>query len=678
METTRGRKAGHHTNTGLPTRTKRTSTPALIPRLTLLLAAACAAHGQQINVGPNVQVSADLSHAPHTEVTMAADPADPTHMTAAAIVFNDRPTFRAYVAVYTSSDAGRTWKRTLDTDGMGSFSGDPDLSFGADGSAYFSVLVVSEVDQTPSLTVFRSGDGGRHWSGPVGVPGTLGMDREYITADATAGKYRGRVYVLAHMSPKGTGGERLPDAVSLNRSLDGGASFGPPVNRPLPVKGPVIYPGNCLVLPDGTIAHVYRELNWISDGDGDSRHVRFAVGETNSSIKVIFSRDGGETLTEAVAVAQGALKWPVLGSSHPSMAVDAQSPQYKGRLYAVWTDLITGRSMIMFSYSADGGKTWARPKAVNDDQARRPPLQGPDDFLPAVAVNPRGVVGVTWYDLREDPENFDWRVRFSASLDGGDTFTPSVPVSAEPMRHDKSRWRLLGSALPPGDPAGLDPYKFYFTPTQFFFNAGHTAGLVADAAGVFHPLWVDNRTGPMQVWTAPVTVAGAAAGGGSADLPALDDLSPLVKVEFGPTSYDAAADRLTVSARIKNNSRQPIKPPIKLRVLSLTSEVAGAVRAVNADNGLTGARATWDLSGNLGGGRLDPGETSSFKTLIFQLTDVRPLKVGEDYKYAVMMLDARVLGLKVQPATRAAVKTPPASTSPPARNRSTRSDDDLP
>jgi hypothetical protein len=38
------------------------------------------------------------------------------------------------------------------------------------------------------------------------------------------------------------------------------------------------------------------------------------------------------------------------------------------------------------------------------------------------------------------------------------------------------------------------------------FNGGDTAGLAADAAGVFHPLWIDNRTGIHQMWTAAVTV----------------------------------------------------------------------------------------------------------------------------------------------------------------------------
>ena len=39
-------------------------------------------------------------------------------------------------------------------------------------------------------------------------------------------------------------------------------------------------------------------------------------------------------------------------------------------------------------------------------------------------------------------------------------------------------------------------------------NGGDTAGLGADASGVFHPVWIDNHTGVPQVWTASVAVRG--------------------------------------------------------------------------------------------------------------------------------------------------------------------------
>ena len=49
------------------------------------------------------------------------------------------------------------------------------------------------------------------------------------------------------------------------------------------------------------------------------------------------------------------------------------------------------------------------------------------------------------------------------------------------------------------------------TQTDKHLNGGDTAGLAADANGVFHLLWIDNRTGVHQVWTTTVKVRGKVA-----------------------------------------------------------------------------------------------------------------------------------------------------------------------
>jgi hypothetical protein len=77
----------------------------------------------------------------------------------------------------------------------------------------------------------------------------------------------------------------------------------------------------------------------------------------------------------------------------------------------VWPDVGSGRSQILLAYSFDTGKTWSKPRAINDDRSR-PDSAGPDDFHGVVAVNPQGVVGVSWYDRRDHRDNLGWTVRF--------------------------------------------------------------------------------------------------------------------------------------------------------------------------------------------------------------------------------------------------------------------------
>src|SRR5205807_1808861 len=97
---------------------------------------------------------------------------------------------------------------------------------------------------------------------------------------------------------------------------------------------------------------------------------------------------------------------------------------------------------------------------------------------------------------------------------GGDTFLPSVRVSsADETFPTPDRWDIIGSTTGGGVPFERSPRKTISVSVQlrnFTTNGGDTAGLTADADGVFHPVWVDNRTGVPQLWTAPVTVAGAA------------------------------------------------------------------------------------------------------------------------------------------------------------------------
>jgi hypothetical protein len=45
-----------------------------------------------------------------------------------------------------------------------------------------------------------------------------------------------------------------------------------------------------------------------------------------------------------------------------------------------------------------------------------------------------------------------------------------------------------------------------FAPIHIYLP-GDYSGLTAAADGVFHPYWIDNRTGWHQVWTAAVRVS---------------------------------------------------------------------------------------------------------------------------------------------------------------------------
>ena len=111
------------------------------------------------------------------------------------------------------------------------------------------------------------------------------------------------------------------------------------------------------------------------------------------------------------------------------------------------------------------------------------------------------------------------------------------------------------------------------TMNGFFVNGGHTAGMAADANGAFHPVWIDNRTGLPQMWTAPVTVAGAALKHGVRELSELDDVGSKVTLQIVRRSYDRGAGLAVIEARLKNTSKESVNGPIKFRAITLSSDL---------------------------------------------------------------------------------------------------------
>jgi len=101
---------------------------------------------------------------------------------------------------------------------------------------------------------------------------------------------------------------------------------------------------------------------------------------------------------------------------------------------------------------------------------------------------------------------------------------------------------------------------------------GQTAGLSSDAAGSFHPFWIDNRTGTPQVWTATVKVNGNVLRNGSAELSDLEDVSERLALRIERPHYDRERRMLSVDLRLQNVSREPIRGILKARVISLKSD----------------------------------------------------------------------------------------------------------
>jgi hypothetical protein len=618
---------------------------------TLMLLSPVEAFGQQhIRVGPNVHVSKKRADRSHYETLLAADPNNPKRLLGGSIIATERGQHKTIV--YASLDAGKSWEPTLELDEALTLR-DPACAYGPDGTAYF-LSFGFDSDFKFDLFLYRSNDGGKTWLPPTVLPS---VDRPYVTVDATGGKYHGRVYIHGVSGVKTFDREGSISGVTILRSVDGGASFEPPVKLVSLEDHYVLGIGNGVVLSDGTLAIIFPELRHYQRGSGVPEA---EPSKPNAWLKVITSEDGGESFSKAGIIDDFYLQWaPKSTSNIPYIAVDRSAGPFRDRLYAVWPDVRSGRSEVLLAYSSDKGKTWSKPVVVNDDEPRPAPDQGPDNFMPVVAVNGAGVVGVMWYDRRDNPDNLGWWVRFAASLDGGETFLPSVKVSEAPFAQDRDEPFLLDTiprvwwgyprSFPPGDTLRAELFLTYF-----FFSGGDTAGMAADADGIFHPFWIDNRTGVPQVWTANVTVQGQAIRNGSPGLENLEDISDKVTLDFSAARYDHLMKTISVEACLRNTSEETLVGPIKVRVLSLKSKV-GRPEIMNADNQESGSRAVMDFSGVLKDNKLTPGEKLNAKCIELRLYDVPSLRPGrptDNIFPSLVNIEARVFGKAQVPSSQ--------------------------
>jgi Neuraminidase (sialidase) len=107
----------------------------------------------------------------------------------------------------------------------------------------------------------------------------------------------------------------------------------------------------------------------------------------------------------------------------PALGVDNSSGQYAGRLYASLYEWTGTQMRVVVIHSTDGGTTWSKPVPV------APRGETHDQFFPWLSVSPAGLVGVSWFDRRNDPANVSYQAYAAISSDGGESFQPDVQLT---------------------------------------------------------------------------------------------------------------------------------------------------------------------------------------------------------------------------------------------------------
>ncbi len=419
----------------------------------------------EYTAGPNVDITLAQQEKRHYEAYVGASPLKSRELIACDYVLRGKGD--SDDLFYLSRDSGAKWKLVLT---MPHFT-DPSCAIGANG-ALFAAGASNGARST--LGVMRSVDGGQKWLAARVPPLQYEIDRPYLTVEGE-GPSAATVIVHAYRFA------RTPSPAALFFvSHDDGRFFSPPiVEKALEYPKPWYFVGNGAISPRGAYYGLFVELDNTKKNMSYRTDAASAPSSPDAQLELYCSDDLMKHIALAGVIQGVYYDWRVGQLSMPSLAVDASGGPHRGRLYVAWPDARFRRhTSILLAYSDDSGKTWSKPQVVAGRAERGALNQEPNDFMPMVAVNRDGLVGVSWYDRSDSKDNLSYNVRFAASVDGGHTWLPSVRVSNSP----------------------------YVSGSDTHYNGGDTAGLAADAAGVFHLTWIANPSGVPAMWTAAVRV----------------------------------------------------------------------------------------------------------------------------------------------------------------------------
>jgi hypothetical protein len=421
-------------------------------------------------------ISSDDPKADHAEAWVAVDPVNPARAVVTSIVGPGDET-----VAYATTDGGTTWKRgSQDRSDAKRFPGiDPVAAFGNHGTVYLGTI--------SPFRVWQSRDGGLTWTGPVVVPGRS-YDREYLTVGGGSGR-GDTLYGIGKMPIKVLG-QLANDVLALTRSVDDGKTFEyPRLVLPDPARSIIHTPDGLVVLPSGTLlisflAHdvpvadpaLVKNHIWIVRSDDGGR----TFGEPVAAAATVVHGNAGDVVKMAKSLAMVRLV----------MDTGRVSP-HRGRLYLNWLTVDAERLQVFVAASNDTGRTWTAPVRVNDD------VGAANHSNPAIAVNDEGIVLVLWNDRRADSTDACFRATVSASLDGGATFLPNVP--------------LVTRSVCPVGPGPIKPFKMEGF-RERYVNGGETQALTALPGGKFLTAFVDEVGGMLQLRSATIEVTGGAAG----------------------------------------------------------------------------------------------------------------------------------------------------------------------
>src|SRR5882762_2729606 len=337
------------------------------------------------------------------ECVISVDPTDGNKMTIVWRQFNNvTSNFRQAGWGYTT-DAGITWTfpGVLENN---VFRSDP-VSKSDETGNFFYLSLQSDVQQSFFCDdLWRSTNGGQSWTLLSGERGGGGGDKQWFTIDKTNGPGHGFQYQADDGINCNGGG------VQFQRSTNGGVTWQSPISIPNgPIYGSldVDTNGNVFVGGEGNTFYCIRSSN-------------AQIGNQTPTFDQVTPVNMGGDLGGGGINGVGLTGMLFL-------AIDRSGGPTNNNIYMLASVVPPGRNTtdVMFVRSTDGGLTFSAPHKVNDD----PVNPNKWHWFGTFAVAPNGRLDAVWHDTRNAANNTDSQLFYSWSTDGGVTWAPNIAVS---------------------------------------------------------------------------------------------------------------------------------------------------------------------------------------------------------------------------------------------------------
>ncbi|MEN3370544.1 MAG: hypothetical protein V7609_2687 [Verrucomicrobiota bacterium] len=356
----------------------------------------------QANVDASGQnITGDAANEP----SIAVDPTNPNKMTIGWRQFDSvASNFRQGGWAYTSN-GGQSWTfpGVLENN---VFRSDPVLASDDTGRFFYLSLIQNFFDD-----IWRSINGGQSWTRLA--PAT-GGDKQWFTIDTTNSTGHGFQYQSWSQAGNHYGTRQF------TRSIDGGFNWMNPIDIPgFPQWGTLDVDTNGNLFIGGING------NTINTNAPQIWCVRSSNAK-NGSVTPSFDPATPVNLGGYIAAGKSINLEGIVGQIF--VAVDRSGTSTNNNVYMLASVTPIGfgaGSDVMIARSTDGGASFSTPRRINDDAINHNKWH----WFGTMSVAPNGRIDVVWLDTRNAANNTDSQLFYSYSRDGGNTWASNVAVS---------------------------------------------------------------------------------------------------------------------------------------------------------------------------------------------------------------------------------------------------------